>query len=243
MAKTKGGRRSLRTGSWVLATVAAAALALAAAGCGDSDESDQAALEAAKKQGAQQARQRARLRDLEQELKEVKEAKKAEVPTSSSSSSGAAVPTDGVVDPYISTYRPYTPSQAGYDSYVAEVPTGGGWSGPDESFPTGGGLLRSSFRGPDGTLVLIDYTPGEVPKLGGTYNSIDTDLQTNFGRATTYVFSASERLPECNGRPCVDILINDGSGGGWAVLGGGPNLAVAEAIADHVAQSITYRGE
>ncbi len=126
---------------------------------------------------------------------------------------------------------------------MAEVPSGGGWSGPSETFPTGGKLLRSEFRGPDGTFVLIDYTPDEVPSLGGSYDTVDTNLQTNFGAATTYVFSASERLPECNGRPCVDILIDDGSGGGWGVLGGGPSLPVAQSIASHTAQSIAFRGE
>ena len=99
---------------------------------------------------------------------------------------------------------------------------------------------RAEGRLPDGTLVLIDYTPDEVPALGGSFDNVQSGPETNFGTATTYVFSQSERLPECNGRPCVDIFINDGSGGGWAVLGGGPSLAVAQAIAEHVAQSIRY---
>jgi hypothetical protein len=94
------------------------------------------------------------------------------------------------------------------------------------------------MRGPDGTLLLVDYTPDVVPELGGSYDAANTRLQTNFGPATEYIFSRSEGLPDCNGRPCADFFINDGFGGGWAVLGGGPSLPVAEAIASHVAQSI-----
>jgi hypothetical protein len=96
------------------------------------------------------------------------------------------------------------------------------------------------MRGPDGTLLLIDYTPDVVPELGGSYDAASTNLMTNFGPAIEYLFSRSESLPDCNGRPCADFFINDGSGGGWAVLGGGPSLPVAEEIASHVAQSISY---
>lgn len=215
--------------------------ALAAGGCGGEDGADEAALEQARREGAQQARQQQRIRELEQEVREAKKAQATPVPAAGAvPAGGSAVPSSSPVSPYISTYVPYSPAEPGYDDYVAEVPSGGGWSGPVESFPTGGGLLRSTFRGPDGTLVLIDYTPDEVPALGGSFDNVQSGPETNFGTATTYVFSQSERLPECNGRPCVDIFINDGSGGGWAVLGGGPSLAVAQAIAEHVAQSIRY---
>jgi hypothetical protein len=137
------------------------------------------------------------------------------------------------------TYVPYSPSDPSY-SYVASLPSGGGWSAPVESHPTGGDLLRTSVRGPDGTLVIIDRTPSEVPTLGGGYDSVKAVSHPYFGSATEYLFSESEAIPECNGSPCVDFLIEDGGGGGWGVLAGGPSLASAQSIGSQVAQSISY---
>ena len=94
-------------------------------------------------------------------------------------------------------------------------PAGGGWSAPAESHPTSGALLRTSWRGPDGTLLIIDRTPYDVPDLGGSYDAVGTVSHPVFGEATKYNFSQSSALPDCDGRPCVDYLINDGSGGGW----------------------------
>lgn len=223
--------------------VMAAALvgALILGGCGSSEGGggpDQAALERARQEGAQTARQNQRIRELQQQVEDVK--KQAQ------DGSPAPVPSSGVpsappapASSYVSTYVPYSPAEPGY-SYVAEIPTGGGWSAPVESHPTSGNLLRTSLRGPDGTLLIIDRTPDDVPALGGSYDAASTNLQTNFGSATEYIFSKSEGLADCNGRPCADFLINDGNGGGWGVLGGGPSLPVAESIASHVAQSISY---
>lgn len=219
-----------------VATTAGIALLLGGCGSGE-DGADQAAIDQARQEGAQAARQNERIRELEREVKKAKsEAQEESVPVGDGST-GAG----GSDSAYVPTYVPYSPSDPGY-AYIAEIPSGGGWSTPVESQPTSGDLLRTSLRGPDGTLLIIDYTPSEVPQLGGSYDSVDTSLQTNFGPATEYVFSESEGLADCNGRPCADFLVNDGAGGGWGVLGGGPSLPVAEDIAAHVAQSLDYGG-
>lgn len=213
------------------------------AGCGSSSESttDPAALAKAEREGAQNARQNLKIKQLQQDLKESKKAASTPVP---SAGAPAPPPTAPVSVPqaatsYVASFQNYSPSDPNY-YYVAQVPTGGGWSAPTESHPTSGELLRTSWRGPDGTLLIIDYTPNEVPTLGGSYDAANTNLQTNFGPATEYIFHESQGLADCNGRPCADFLINDGSGGGWGVLGGGPSLPVAESIASTVAQSIYF---
>lgn len=134
-------------------------------------------------------------------------------------------------------YEPYVPGDSSY-YYEAEMPSGAGWSRPEESFPTGGALLRTTVRGPEGAVVLIDRTPGEVPQLGGGYDSSRVVPQPEFGVATEYVFSTSEFIPECAGAPCVDYLIEDGNGGGWGVLAGGVSLAESKELASEVAGSI-----
>lgn len=230
------------TRGWgALAAAGIAVLVLAPAGCGNDSGDQQAAIDQARREGAQTARQNAKIRDLEQQLKEVEKSAKSDqgglVPSSGVRAGQA--PTPPAVSSYVANYQPYSPTDPDF-YYVAEVPAGGGWSPPAEGYPTNGELLRTTLRGPDGTLLIIDYTPNEVPQLGGSYDAASSSLQTNFGTATEYVFSRSEALPDCNGRPCADFFVNDGSGGGWGVLGGGPSLAVAEGIAAHVAQSITF---
>ena len=95
------------------------------------------------------------------------------------------------------------------------------------------------MRGPDGQFVLIDRTPSEVPVLGGGFDSSGVIEHPVYGSVTEYVISNSDQIPECNGTQCVDYLINDGGGGGWGVLAGGPDLAVAKQTAQQVAMSIS----
>ena len=136
------------------------------------------------------------------------------------------------------TYRAYSPSDPSY-GYTAHLPYGPGWSEPVESYPTGGALLRTTVRGPGGILLLIDHTPGEVPDLGGGYDSSRVVPQPAYGVATEYTFSTSELISECSSRPCVDYLIEDGSGGGWGVLGGGgSDFDLAKDTAAKVMRSI-----
>lgn len=135
-------------------------------------------------------------------------------------------------------YVAYTPSDPAY-SYAAEIPQGGGWLAPTESYPTGGALLRTSVRGPAGQFVLIDRTPSEAPQLGGGFDSSGVIEHPLYGAAVEYVISESDLIPECSGSQCVDYLIEDGRGGGWGVLAGGPDLAVAKQTAQQVALSIS----
>jgi len=135
-------------------------------------------------------------------------------------------------------YVSYTPNDSAY-SYSAEVPQGGGWLSPTETYPTGGGLLRTSLRGPAGQFVLIDRTPSEIPQLGGGFESSGVIEHPIYGSAVEYVISESELIPECSGSQCVDYLIEDGAGGGWGVLAGGPDLSVARQTAQQVALSIS----
>lgn len=222
-----------------LALLVALSASLVVAGCGSSDDGgDEAALEQARQEGAQSARQNERIRELEEEVAEAKRQARADAVTVPSAGT-PATPASPPPSSYVPTYVPYVPSDPTF-GYAAEIPSGGGWSSPIESNPTGGDILRTSLRGPDGTLLIIDRTPTEVPELGGDYDFASTGLRTNFGTATVYTISESESLPDCNGRPCVDIFIDDGAGGGWAVLAGGPSLPVAELIATRVAQSISF---
>ncbi len=135
-------------------------------------------------------------------------------------------------------YKTYVPSTEGY-YYAAQIPSGPDWSDPSESFPTGGALLRTTVSGPDGSTLIIDRTPYDVPQLGGSYNSMQTVPHPTFGSATEYVFSTSELLPECNGQSCVDYLVADGQGGGWGVLVSGPDLNKGKQIARKVMESVS----
>lgn len=130
----------------------------------------------------------------------------------------------------------YTPSEPNYQ-YEVRLPDDG-WTEPIESFPTGGALLRITLRGPGGQLLIIDRTPSEEPQLGGGYETSRVVPHEAFGSATEYVFRGSDFIPECADAVCVDYLINDGSGGGWGVLGGGPDLASAQEAAEAAMQSI-----
>ena len=228
-------RRFRRALSASFALVIVAALAACGGGADSTapSEPDAEAIEQARQEGAQQARQNARIKALRDKVRD------ADRDAESAAAAPPSIAPPSAASSYVPTYVSYTPSDPNY-SYLAEIPSGGGWSAPVESYPTGGELLRTSLRGPDGTLVIIDYTPSEVPQLGGEYDAAGVSLPTNFGTATEYIFSESEGLPDCNGRPCADFLVNDGLGGGWGVLGGGPSLPVAESIAARVAQSISY---
>jgi len=146
--------------------------------------------------------------------------------------------TTAPVDSSDTTYVSYKPTDSDY-GYRAEIPQGGGWLAPAESYPTGGALLRTSIRGPGGQFLLIDRTPYEVPQLGGGFDSSGTIEHPSYGPVTKYVISDSNQIPECNATQCVDYLINDGGGGGWGVLAGGPDLAVAEQTAQQVALSLS----
>ncbi len=157
--------------------------------------------------------------------------------TASSAGGETGTPTAASLAP--ADYVFYQPSDSNY-FYNAALPTGNGWDDPIESRPTGGDLLRTTVRGPSNSVLVIDRTPNEVPRLGGGYDSSRTVSQQFFGSATEYIFSSSKSIPECTGTSCVDYLIDDGVGGGWGVLAGGPSLPLATEVASRVMQSVNF---
>ncbi|MGI9021413.1 MAG: serine/threonine-protein kinase [Solirubrobacterales bacterium] len=151
---------------------------------------------------------------------------------------GSARPGSGGSTRAASSLTSYSPSDPTF-TYRAKVPQGEGFSPPVENELTPGELLRTTVRGPDGLLVIVDRTPFEVPQLGGVFDSEDTVAHPFFGTMTEYVFSNSGAIPECADTTCVDYLIEDGSGGGWGVLaGGGADFGLAQQTALGVANSI-----
>jgi hypothetical protein len=161
----------------------------------------------------------------------------ASATTSSGTGGGTGTPTVASLAP--ADYAFYQPSDPDY-FYNAAVPRGNGWGKPVESRPTGGALLRTTVRGPSNSVLIIDRTPNDVPQLGGGYDSSRTVDQPFFGSATEFTFSSSKSIPECTGTSCVDYLIEDGVGGGWGVLAGGPSLPLAAEVASRVTQSVNF---
>jgi hypothetical protein len=158
-------------------------------------------------------------------------------PPQTSPSSAPVSPSSTPASLAPASYVPYSPTDPHY-AYTASIPSGNGWNSPIESTPTSGDLLRTTVRGPENSILVIDRTPHDVPQLGGGYDSKRTVSQPAFGSATEYIFLSSKSIPECTGTACVDYLIDDGQGGGWGILGGGPSLALASEVAAQVAESI-----
>jgi predicted Ser/Thr protein kinase len=132
------------------------------------------------------------------------------------------------------------PPFTGYDApsgYSAKLPAGPDWSDPSESEPTPGQLFRVQVAGPAGTTLIVDHTPAEVPEFRGAADSTRTVTHPLFGVATEYLFSGGD-IPACTPGPCVDYLIDDGSGGGWGVLAGGEDFPLARSVAREVMLSI-----
>jgi hypothetical protein len=125
------------------------------------------------------------------------------------------------------------------NGFQAQLPAGRGWSAPATSEPTPGRLFRTTVRGPGGAFVLIDYTPRDEPRFGATYTSRRRVGQTAFGSAVRYVFQDGF-FPECRRSRCIDYQISvPGTGGGLAVLAGGPSFALTQRLAGTVAASLT----
>lgn len=127
------------------------------------------------------------------------------------------------------------------EGFEALLPTGAGWSAPEASEPEPGIIFRTTVRGPNGELVLVDYTPKEPAVFGRDFTSKRTVDQPVFGTATEYIFSGS-KVPECNTSRCVDFIMNDESSGeGFAVLGGGGDPSVTIPLARQVMESLVPR--
>jgi hypothetical protein len=114
--------------------------------------------------------------------------------------------------------QPYT-SRAG--GWSADVPSGNGWSDPVESEPTPGQLFRTEISGPAGAVLIIDATPFQTPTFNAATESRQTVSHPVFDSAEEIIFQGSENIPSCASNECVDFLLSNGSGGGYAVLAGG----------------------
>lgn len=82
----------------------------------------------------------------------------------------------------------------------------------------------------------MNYTPSERPVYEGRYQSQATVEHPTFGTATEYVFSGG-RFEGCTAK-CIDYLIDDGSGGGFAVLAGGEDFELAKRVAQRTMQTL-----
>ena len=135
-------------------------------------------------------------------------------------------------------FADYTPSTGGYST---QIPRGNGWSPPSETEPTPGQLFRTTINGPDGIVMLIDFTPLEPAQFGGDYDSLRELGQAAFGTMTEYVFSGGN-IPQCRRSRCVDYIINDEArGSGYGVLAGGSdNFTLARQVARRAAETLVY---
>ena len=133
------------------------------------------------------------------------------------------------------TLGAYSPATSGYD-YDAELPTDSGWSVTEEDFE--GERLRTRADGPGDAFVLIDQTPGVTPGDPDEFTSSEDISHPEFGTAEKLVIPAGSS-DDCGDDDCVLVQIDDGSGGGWAVLAGGPDQAANDELATQVADSIS----
>lgn len=124
-------------------------------------------------------------------------------------------------------------------AFEARVPIGSGWGTPSDSEPTPGELFRTNLRGPNGLFVIIDYTPFENAKFGGSFRSRTVVGQTAFGSAVRYEFQGG-RIAECQRQTCTDYIINGAGSAGFAVLAGGG--AGSAGVARTVAESVVPTG-
>ena len=134
----------------------------------------------------------------------------------------------------------FTPSFGGYST---EIPSGAGWSAAIETEEATGRRYRAVIPGPGRLFALIDYTPRDPAEFQSDYESRRTVAHPAFGSAVRYVSTVSV-APRCENITCVDYIINDRrSGAGYAVLGGGTDLAKADRFARRIANSLVPRKE
>jgi hypothetical protein len=149
---------------------------------------------------------------------------------------GGTIPTERETSPEGAiTYQTVTSLHGGWS---ADLPSGSGWSGPQESVEGGDEIYRTRFDGPGELILVIDFTPNVEPEYEGPYESRRTIDQPAFGSATEIVFSGGP-FSQCEAA-CVDYLIPNGEGGGYAVLAGGADVATLREIAAPVVESLQY---
>lgn len=205
--------------------VAAGAMSLSA--CGSSDDQTDTISKAELKDAVQVERQKQRLKALQEQVDDLKNEDDTTSSTGTSTSSNSSSGDTGAV-----SYTSYTDSAAGW---MAEIPTGGGWSQPTQSEPTPGRLFETQLTGPNNLFLVVDYTPSDTPAFSGApVDSRSTASSPNFGTVQKIVFQGNSNFPLCESGLCVDYLIPSGSGGYAILAGGGSGLSEAQEVADHV---------
>lgn len=141
-------------------------------------------------------------------------------------------------EPLISGYEPFLEAEAGF---ATSVPTGPDWS-VDRTGNQNTELnprYVTILRGPDDIVIQIDATPLDAAQP-------PTDLATApsrslahkaFGSMDEYIIRGGD-LQFCEISLCVDYIIDDGRGGGLAVVGGGRDLDAVRRIVRKVAQDL-----
>ena len=137
--------------------------------------------------------------------------------------------------------RNYSASKREY-RYAVELPAGPRWSEPTERFRGPYDLLRTTIRRESGAVLVIDRTPFKQPMLGGEIDSSRKLPHPRYGRMTANRFHDSTIIPACIGARCVDVLVDDGEGGGWGVLAGGIGAQRAQALAARTARTLRLPG-
>jgi serine/threonine protein kinase len=139
--------------------------------------------------------------------------------------------------PASTQFSQFRSAQSGFQ---ADLPTGEGWSEPEESAPNDQ-LFAVTQEGPDGLELVINYTPGEAARVTPS-DSCNPVEHPEFDNAQKCVFQGGG-FEACNRTQCVDYLLNfTDDGPGWAVLVGGGAPSRSEAVARRVAESLVPLG-
>ena len=220
-----------------LAIFGVVALGLAGAGCGGDDE----ALEEANRR-ADTAEEHARRLELQRAEERAARAEKVARAANRRARSAERLAQAGArqaTGPEAAPAQPlsfegYVSEEGGYSTVVPS-----GWSLDTRTSSDGSDLLhRATFTASDGTTLLIDSTPTTPPTAPDGVTTSQTLPHPTFGSVREYVFSGGS-LPQCSAS-CVVYQIDDGQGGGYAVLGGGGNHDTARVVAEKAALSLAY---
>lgn len=118
----------------------------------------------------------------------------------------------------------YTPYSGSSGDWQTVVPSGAGWQSPVESQRPSGGV-RTTVRGPEGAVLLIDHTPDAAARFGSKYRTRRELPQPWFASMTEY------RLAD----DAVGYLLNASEAGpGFRVFASGVDPAVARRVASRL---------
>ena len=120
-------------------------------------------------------------------------------------------------------YAPYSGSGGEWQTLV---PSGAEWRKPVEAERVPGRRYRTTIRGPQGAVLLIDHSPLAAVGFGSEYRSKRELTHPWFGSMTEY------RLADGS----VGYVLNASEGGpGFRVFASGADPAVARRVADELA--------